>query len=408
MPVAEPLIVWRPAHQSNYSNGRGGVLVEAVVWHITDGEGSPAPWFQNPHALASTEFGILPDGTIEQYVSLLNTPFAHGLVEVEYAAARKLIQDNWGVNPNQWAIGIEVVGTTAQVKAGIRPNDAQRDALVHLTAWLFQEKILPNAHKTGAAVDRDHILMHRDISPVSRQCPVWGEGLHRQMIAMVDRLVGAAAPVPEPETEQDRLIDAAVRRSLEWRFPPDLTLSTIWGESEFQTHPDPGDGGHSFGPLQVHIPDGDPWNRNPPEQWEGVEGALAAMDLMGTQWRREYNRLGGEPAWQADPVGFFTTWWPKAQGANPTFTTPRAAESVRQGQTAYQRWLAKQPAPQPEPVPEPEPVPMPYSLDAFRAEYIEALRRQQHEGYYTAIQGQMRHDDAIARLAALGLGPATE
>jgi N-acetylmuramoyl-L-alanine amidase len=185
--VTRPDVIWMGADPANFARGRGAIKLEAVVWHLTEG-GMPGPWFNDPRARASTNFGVSKGGRIEAYVALADTAFAHGSVEVEYAAARALIRENWGINPNLWAASIEFEGTTAEVRAGRVPTADQEAAATQLTAWLFQD-VLYRSGATGVAVDREHLLMHRDISPRSRTCPVWGEDVHRRMIERVRSLL---------------------------------------------------------------------------------------------------------------------------------------------------------------------------------------------------------------------------
>jgi len=197
--VEKPEIIQVGAHPANFIEGRGDIKLEAVVWHVTEG-GMPGPWFNDPRARASTNYGVSKSGRIEQYVSLDDTAFAQGSVEVAYENARPLIRDNWGINPNTWAASIEFEGTTADVKAGRVPTPEQEEAATRLTAWLFQDVLLRSG-ASGVAVDREHILMHRDISPNSRTCPVWDETVQGRMIAKVQSLLTPETkPDPQPLT----------------------------------------------------------------------------------------------------------------------------------------------------------------------------------------------------------------
>lgn len=198
--VTRPGIIWVGAHPANFERGRGDTKLEAVVWHLTEG-GMPGPWFNDPRARASTNFGVSKSGRTEAYVALADTAFAHGSVEVAYQDARPLLRDNWGINPNLWAASIEFEGTSADVQAGRVPTPEQEAAAVRLTAWLFQDVLLRSG-AGGVAIDRQHILMHRDISPRSRRCPVWGEEVQERMISRVQSLL-AERPAP-PALEQTR------------------------------------------------------------------------------------------------------------------------------------------------------------------------------------------------------------
>jgi N-acetylmuramoyl-L-alanine amidase len=203
MMMARPGINWVGAHPANFERGRGGIKLEAVVWHLTEG-GMPGPWFNDPRARASTNFAVSKSGRIEAYVALGDTAFAHGSVEVSYEEARPLIRDNWGINPNLWAASIEFEGTRADVLAGRVPAPEQAAAAVRLTAWLFDE-VLFRSGAGGVAVDREHILMHRDISPRSRTCPVWGEDVQERMMGSVQALLAERPRVDPPDMEPSRI-----------------------------------------------------------------------------------------------------------------------------------------------------------------------------------------------------------
>lgn len=174
------------AHPQNQSEGRGGVLPEAVVLHIAAGTlpGMDA-WFNNPASGVSAHYGVGKAGDIHQYVAVGNTAFANGIVEDGHRPG--LIDDNLaaGHRPNAWTISIEHEG-----QSGDRLSLAQWRASTALAAVLFRDHILPHAAQTGAAVNRDRILMHRDISPKSRpMCPGWDEAYQAAYIAEMARLL---------------------------------------------------------------------------------------------------------------------------------------------------------------------------------------------------------------------------
>jgi hypothetical protein len=192
--AAQPPLTWFPAHANNYTAGRpASVLYEAVVLHTTDGGNSLkdlGAWFANPSARASTHYGVDRDGRIGQFVSLQNTAYAHGNVDSPTA---RLVADNAGLSPNLWAIGIEHVdgGVPGTV------TDAQLEASARLCAWLFQSELLPFAATTGAAVDRDHIILHREIDSVTRaHCPSWPEKRVSRYIARVRELLAVESEPP--------------------------------------------------------------------------------------------------------------------------------------------------------------------------------------------------------------------
>ena len=167
---------------SPYYSSRDGYKPEAVVWHIMDGTlvGSDG-WFNNNPYSVSAHFGIGKDGTIHQYIYLSNAAHANGAIENWNL---KLIKDNLYQNPNDWTISIEFEGIS-----GDSPTTKQQIAGIKLTAWLFKEVIIPSG-ATGVAIDRDHILRHSDISPVTRPvCPGWSDSIFNSMINEVRILV---------------------------------------------------------------------------------------------------------------------------------------------------------------------------------------------------------------------------
>ncbi|MFN8524138.1 MAG: peptidoglycan recognition family protein [Chloroflexota bacterium] len=186
--VPEPNFIFIGADSSNFSVGRGGIKPEAVVLHIAEGSmGSVDSWFNQVHlppaGPSSAHFCVGKDGTVHQYVNTGNTAFANGIVEPGFTAS--LINDNGGINPNRWTISIEHEGSS-----GDAVPEAQLQASTQLTAWLFQNRLL-NSGASGVAVDRNHVLKHGDISPISRKrCPGWSEAFIGQYIAQVRTLLG--------------------------------------------------------------------------------------------------------------------------------------------------------------------------------------------------------------------------
>jgi N-acetyl-anhydromuramyl-L-alanine amidase AmpD len=75
-----PDIVW--IGSPNYSRGRSGMTVIAVVVHTMAGSLSSCDsWFQNPAAQVSSQYGIGLEGQTHQYVALGDTAWANGVLE---------------------------------------------------------------------------------------------------------------------------------------------------------------------------------------------------------------------------------------------------------------------------------------------------------------------------------------
>jgi hypothetical protein len=208
----KPPIAWFPAHPTNYGpRTRPDVRYEAIVLHTTDGGRTLddlGAWFGQQHPpgqAGSTHFGVDPQGRVGQFVSLSQMAYAHGLVRSPTA---KLVADNGDLNPNLWAIGIE------HLDGGVRgaTTPAQLEASARLAAWLFATEILPHAARTGATVDRDHVITHSQIDGVTRAfCPSWPEARIQAYIARVKELLAGATPPPPPR-DYKALYEALLRR----------------------------------------------------------------------------------------------------------------------------------------------------------------------------------------------------
>lgn len=213
--VAKPPIKWLPAFAENYSTDRtrlnpAGVRYtpdyEAIVWHTTDGGATLealAGWFGQRQIIngvqvrSSTPFGVDRTGRIGQFVSLQNRAFAHGIVQ---NATAQIVLDNAGIDPNYWAVGIELLD-------GGTPGDhtpVQLEAAAQLAAWLCDDLLLPKAALTGFAINRERNIGHYQIDGVDRaHCPSWPESRFTWMIARINQIVAAArgAAPPPPATD---------------------------------------------------------------------------------------------------------------------------------------------------------------------------------------------------------------
>jgi N-acetyl-anhydromuramyl-L-alanine amidase AmpD len=196
--IAEPTVTWKGAHKSNYATGRNDYAPEAVVLHIADGSiDGMDTWFSNPASGVSSHYGIAKTGRIHQYVNVADTAYTNGIIE----AAPLIVRENPGANPNNLTVTIEFEGLGGQ-----QPTAEQHAAGAHLIAWLFQSVLLTGG-ASGVVLDRDHVLMHRDISPRSKPgCPGWGEGVQERFIKDATWML---APKPDP----DPLFDFAGLRS---------------------------------------------------------------------------------------------------------------------------------------------------------------------------------------------------
>jgi len=138
------------APSPNYTTGRKGRQVIAIVNHITAGlMPGTLSWLQNTAAQASAHYLVAKDGVIYQLVEDENTAWHAGIVN----------NPDWalydGSNPNYYTIGIE---HECLEGGGLTEEQYQS------TLWLH--KLLIN--KWSIAVDTDHIIGHYRLDSVNR------------------------------------------------------------------------------------------------------------------------------------------------------------------------------------------------------------------------------------------------
>lgn len=142
-------------HSPNYTSGRTGNKVIAIVEHIMDGtlEGTDS-WFADPSSQVSAHFGVGKNGEIHQYVDIDNEAWANGVVA---KPSWPLLIPN--ANPNSYTVSIEHEGHRGDVL-----TEAQYQATLSLQRWLIAEfGIVPNT---------DTIIGHNRIDGVDRaNCP---------------------------------------------------------------------------------------------------------------------------------------------------------------------------------------------------------------------------------------------
>ena len=137
----------------NFTKGRSGHKPEAVVIHITDGNGKGAvEWLKNPASKVSTHYVVLEDGNIVQMVKEEDTAWHTG----------KLFSPSWrklknGINPNLYTIGIEFAG---------KITDIARPAQIVAGTKLINEII----SRWKIPCTRDTIINHNEIR-ANKSCP---------------------------------------------------------------------------------------------------------------------------------------------------------------------------------------------------------------------------------------------
>ncbi len=181
-----PFAIRRPITGENYTVGRGGQRVRAVVVHIAAGPLSAVfPTFNDPTRKASAHFCVGKDGTIEQYVSVNDTAYANGLAWKDnqwHNPRGKPVKPTWQdlsppVNPNLYTLSIEHEGYPADPW-----TPAMYDANNRLLLWLAEQFDLTYVpHRT--------LIGHLEIDPLDKaDCPgphVEYERMARDVTALV-------------------------------------------------------------------------------------------------------------------------------------------------------------------------------------------------------------------------------
>lgn len=142
------------ASSPNYSRGRNGRKIIAIVNHITAGTFPGClSWMRNPQAKASAHYLVTRQGKVYQMVGDEDTSWHAGAVN---KPSWKLYD---GTNPNRYTIGIE-----HECLSGGLLTEAQYKATVELHKMLIAKYNIP--------IDKDHIIGHYRIDSVNRpNCP---------------------------------------------------------------------------------------------------------------------------------------------------------------------------------------------------------------------------------------------
>lgn len=140
----------------NFTTGRAGKIPHIVVIHTTDGFGkNNFIWFNNPKAKSSSHFGVMLNGTIEQYVEIDNTAWHAG---------------NWEIN--LISIGIEF-DDNKNPQDSIRTKELYQSG-IQLICYLIEELEKKYSNKFIASASQEFvdnfIRAHREFSP-GRACP---------------------------------------------------------------------------------------------------------------------------------------------------------------------------------------------------------------------------------------------
>jgi hypothetical protein len=195
----QPEITVARAHANNYTPGRAGQRVRAIVNHISQGGlASTLSWFRSPVAQVSSNYVIAGDGTIYEVVPPDWTAHTNGNIrQPNTAVAGWLDEGPWApvdgerVTANTFTCSIEWIGQHQGGRNGLvayqgktlqinplpgsvlrfyTPTEEQYQAGLALHHWLLEYFDLPAARST--------VLRHSDLDSISRWfCP---DGRHKQ------------------------------------------------------------------------------------------------------------------------------------------------------------------------------------------------------------------------------------
>lgn len=191
--AAEPVEATRvptpPVYSSyltvNYTRGRLGHPVRAIILHVTGGPSAASAinWFSNPASHVSSHYVVDRDGDIYATVDEDDTAWVNGIVEapnVEIPIVAEWVRS--GVNPNLETIGIEVAGYSSMQPDPDEPDlngytDRQFRALAYLLPALNERHDVP--------LEPDFLFGHCDISGTQRaNCPGLSEAEWEEIYQM--------------------------------------------------------------------------------------------------------------------------------------------------------------------------------------------------------------------------------
>ncbi|SDN15753.1 N-acetylmuramoyl-L-alanine amidase [Acetanaerobacterium elongatum] len=156
----------------NHWNGRFGWTPDMIVCHITDGayDGAIAT-LCDPAMQRSSHFVVARDGRITQLVQIADGAWCNGtdtkpLANSYYGKSTLQAVRDRKTNANYYTISIEFEGIWKETKG--RLTDVQLAAGIELIKYIFAE--VKRLYGIDIPVDREHIVGHYQISPVTRPC----------------------------------------------------------------------------------------------------------------------------------------------------------------------------------------------------------------------------------------------
>ena len=173
-------------------SSRNGYKPCLIVWHIADGTyNGTVAWEMNRDSQVSSHFVLGKGGEITQLVPLERAAWTQGVVKNQ---THPYVKTHSRVNPNLYCVSIECEGVWSETKGAL--TDQQLAAAAELTRYIVAE--VKRIYKVDIPIDREHMIGHCEINPVTRpHCP--GEAFP------YDALIAAAKGEMENPTSSQKL-----------------------------------------------------------------------------------------------------------------------------------------------------------------------------------------------------------
>lgn len=162
-------------YQSPNKMSRNGWKPDIIVCHISDGYfESGIGWLCNPKSQASAHFFVSKLGEIAQLVDIREAAFINGTSTMNtddnrhYSHSSSYFVRDRKTNANYYTIGIEHEGFYADTHGKL--TDEQLQATIWLTGYIKEQ--VKEIFGTELQLDREHILGHCEVSPITKpNCP---------------------------------------------------------------------------------------------------------------------------------------------------------------------------------------------------------------------------------------------
>ncbi len=171
----------------NKFSGRNGWKPDIIVLHTADGTyDGTVGWMQNSASQVSSHFVVAKDGRITQLVDIKDGAWCNGTStdptkNTHYGKASLAAVRERKTNANYYTVSIEHEGLWKDTKGKL--TDAQLASTITLIKYIIAE--VKAQFGVDIPIDREHIVGHYQISPVTRpNCP----GAQMQWDAIISAL----------------------------------------------------------------------------------------------------------------------------------------------------------------------------------------------------------------------------